>query len=75
MNFEIYFSDLTPKAQARYLAALGGLSPDELNHEIWPSGYPDHLDYPTDAYSTYDEALEAFQIFIKNDIEDFLNMK
>jgi hypothetical protein len=36
MNFEIYFTDLNPEAQARYLAATGYSSPDDLNHEISP---------------------------------------
>jgi len=36
MNFEIYFTDLKPEAQARYLVASGYSSPDELNHEQCP---------------------------------------
>jgi hypothetical protein len=35
-SLEIYFNDLTPDAQTRYLAAAGATSPDDLNHEICP---------------------------------------
>jgi len=33
------------------------------------------LDYPVDAYSTYDEALEAFQGLVQQDIYSFLKTK
>ncbi len=35
-TFEIFFNDLTPKAQARYLAAAGATDASELNHEVCP---------------------------------------
>jgi hypothetical protein len=33
------------------------------------------LDYPVDAYSTYDEAMVAFRIFVEQDIYSFLKTK
>lgn len=51
-TFEIYFSDLTPEAQDRYLAAAGVSSADELNHEVMPSGEVTKV-YTVD-FDTYD---------------------
>lgn len=36
MTFEIYFNDLTPEAQKRYLEFQEVTNPEELNPEISP---------------------------------------